>query len=100
MKIESVYCGIYNNIYNYPNPFNLNTTINYELPKDEFVTINVYDMLGNSICRLLHKNQSLGRQSLQWDATNNKGQSVSAGVYLYTIEAGNIRETKKMILLK
>ena len=57
-------------------------------------------MLGNSICRLLHKNQSSGRQSLQWDATNNKGQSVSAGVYLYTIEAGNIRETKNMILLK
>ena len=74
VKIESVDYGIYSNIYNYPNPFNLNTTINYELPKDEFVTINVYDMLGNSICRLLHKSQSLGRQSLQWDATNNKGQ--------------------------
>ena len=100
VKIEKFDNLIFSNIYNYPNPFNVNTTINYDLPKDEFVTINVYDMIGNSICRLLNKNQSSGRQSLQWDATNNKGQSVSAGVYLYTIEAGKIRETKKMILLK
>ena len=100
VKIERVDYSIYSNIYNYPNPFNQYTIINYDLPKDVFVIINVYDMLGNSICRLLHKNQSVGRHSLQWDATNNKGQSVSAGVYLYTIEAGNIREIKKMILLK
>ena len=57
-------------------------------------------MLGNFVCRLIHKNQNSGHQSLQWDANNNKGHPVSAGVYLYNIEAGNIRETKKMILLK
>ena len=91
---------IYSNIYNYPNPFNLNTTLKYDLPNDEFVTIKVYDILGNFVCSLINKDQNSGNQSLQWDATNNKGQSVSAGVYIYSIEAGNFRQTKKMILLK
>jgi len=84
----------------YPNPFNPNTTIRYDLPEDEFVTIKVYDMLGNVVSSLINKNQNSGYQSLQWDATNNKGQPVSAGVYLYSIEAGKFRQTKKMVLLK
>ena len=91
---------IYSNIYNYPNPFNLNTTLEYDLPNDEFVTIKVYDIRGNFVCSLINKDQNSGNQSLQWDATNNKGKSVSAGVYIYSIEAGNFRQTKKMILLK
>ena len=84
----------------YPNPFNPNTTIRYDLPEDEFVTIKVYDMLGNVVSSLINKNQNSGYQSLQWDATNNQGQPVSAGVYLYSIEAGEFRQTKKMVLLK
>ena len=84
----------------YPNPFNPNTTIRYDLPEDEFVTIKVYDMLGNFVSSLINKNQISGYKSLQWDATNNKGQPVSAGVYLYSIEAGEFRQTKKMVLLK
>ena len=52
------------------------------------------------INNLVNTNQSLGYKSVQWDAKNNQGQSVSAGVYIYTIEAGKYRQAKKMILLK
>ena len=89
------------NLYNaYPNPFNPFTVLRYDLPKDELVTITVYDMLGNAVKNLVNANQSLGHKSVQWNATNYQGQPVSAGVYLYSIEAGEFRQTKKMILLK
>ena len=85
---------------NYPNPFNPVTTLQYDLPEDGLVNITVYDMLGNVVNNLVNTYQSPGYKSIQWDATDNKGQPVSAGVYLYSIEAGEFRQTKKMILLK
>ena len=85
---------------NYPNPFNPFTTLRYDLPKDEFVSITIYDLLGNVINNLVNTNQSSGYRSVQWNATNNQGQPVAAGVYFYSIEAGKFRQTKKMILLK
>ena len=57
-------------------------------------------MLGNLINQLVNEVQNSGYKSIQWDATNNQGQPVSAGVYLYSIESGDFRQTKKMILLK
>ena len=57
-------------------------------------------MLGNVVNNLINANQSLGHKSVQWDATNNLGEPVSAGVYLYKIQAGDFVDTKKMILLK
>ena len=84
----------------YPNPFNPITTLKYELPKDSFVDVTVYDLLGNVVNNLVNTNQSSGYKSVQWDATNNQGEPVSAGVYLYKIQAGNFSQTKKMILLK
>ena len=89
------------NLHNaYPNPFNPITSLSYDLLEDSFVSITIYDMLGNVINNLVDDNQSSGFKSIQWDATNNKGQPVSAGVYLYSIEANGFRQTKKMILLK
>ena len=85
---------------NYPNPFNPVTTIRYDLPKESFVDITIYDMLGNVVNNLVNANQSSGNKSVQWNATNNQGEPVSAGVYLYKIQAGNFVDTKKMILLK
>ena len=84
----------------YPNPFNPITTIRYDLPEDGLVNITIYDMLGNVVNNLVGANQSSGFKSIQWNATNNQGHPVSAGVYLYSIEAGDFRATKKMILLK
>ena len=85
---------------NYPNPFNPVTTIRYDLSKESFVDISIYDMLGNVVSNLINNVQSSGYKTIQWDATNNQGEPVSAGVYLYSIEAGEFRQTKKMILLK
>ena len=91
---------VYSLDQNYPNPFNPITTLKYDLPEDSFVDITVYDMLGNMVNNLINKNQSSGSKSVQWDATNNQGELVSAGVYLYKIQAGDFSQTKKMILLK
>ena len=85
---------------NYPNPFNPVTTLTYELPKDSFVDVTVYDILGNVINDLVNTNQSSGYRSIQWNGKNNQGESVSAGLYLYTIHTGDFVDTKKMILLK
>ena len=85
---------------NYPNPFNPKTNLSYEIHHDAFVQITIYDLLGNEVNNLVSENQSSGYKSIQWDATNNKGEPVSAGVYLYKIHAGDFVDTKKMILLK
>jgi hypothetical protein len=85
---------------NYPNPFNPVTTLQYDLPEDALVNITIYDMMGRSIKSLVNNNQSAGYRSIQWNATNNLGEPVSAGMYIYTIQAGEFRQTKKMVLLK
>ena len=85
---------------NYPNPFNPITTLQYELPENCLVNITVYDLLGNVVYNLINTNQSSGYKSIKWNATNKQGEPVSAGVYIYSIEAGEFRQTKKMILLK
>jgi len=85
---------------NYPNPFNPITTISYEIPKAEFVVVGVFDMRGNKITTLVNELQNPGVKSYNWNGTNDYGNSVAAGVYIYTIQAGNYRQSKKMILLK
>ena len=80
---------------NYPNPFNPTTNLSYELSADSHVIITVYDLLGNVVRNLVSEYQSSGLKSVQWDATNEQGQSVAAGVYLYRIESGSFTNTKK-----
>ena len=87
-------------IENYPNPFNPKTTIQYSLPVDTFVKIEIYNMLGNKVKNLVNKYQTSGKNLINWDSTNNQGKAVSAGVYLYSLETKYFRTTKKMILLK
>ena len=84
----------------YPNPFNPTTTLRYDLADDAMVTISIYDLMGRSIRLLVNRRQTAGYRFIQWDATNNLGEPVSAGMYLYTIQAGDFRQTKKMVLLK
>ena len=89
------------NLYNaHPNPFNPVTTLRYDLPEPSNVNIIIYDMLGRVVKNLVSGEQNAGYKSIQWNATNDKGAPVSAGLYLYTIEAGKFRQTKKMVLLK
>jgi Leucine-rich repeat (LRR) protein len=89
------------NLYNaYPNPFNPVTTLQYDLPEDALVNITIYDVMGRLVSNLVSSQQNAGYKSIQWNATNSLGESVSAGLYLYTIDAGKFRQTKKMVLLK
>ena len=85
---------------NHPNPFNPVTTLRYDLPEQGFVTITIYDMLGREVRTLVNTTQDAGFKSVIWDATNNYGKPVSAGVYLYQIQAKEFVQTKKMVLLK
>jgi len=85
---------------NYPNPFNPITSLRYDLPEQAQVTLTVYDMLGREVTQLVNTTQEAGFKSVQWDATDSFGKSVSAGVYLYQIRAGEFVQTKKMVLLK
>jgi len=85
---------------NYPNPFNPITMLRYDLPKDALVNITIYDMLGREVRTLVNTTQDAGFKSVIWNATNNQGMSVSSGVYIYSIEAGEFTQTKKMVLLK
>ena len=85
---------------NYPNPFNPITLINYELTYDGLVNITIYDMMGRIVKTLVDNSQTAGYKSVQWNATNNRNKPVSAGLYLYTIQVGETRQTKKMVLLK
>lgn len=85
---------------NYPNPFNPVTVIHYDLPEDALVNITIYDMMGRIVKTMVNAQQNAGYKSVIWDATNNAGQPVSAGLYLYTIQAGAFRQTKKMVMLK
>ena len=85
---------------NYPNPFNPLTLINYELPSDGLVNITIYDMMGRVVNTLVNGSQTAGYKSVQWNATNDRNEPVSAGLYLYSIQAGEFRQTKKMVLLK
>ena len=85
---------------NYPNPFNPVTTLRYDLPEADLVNITIYDMLGREVKTLINQTQDAGYRSVIWDATNNYGKPVSAGIYLYQIHAGEYISTKKMVLLK
>tara|TARA_B100000131_G_scaffold89560_1_gene86317 strand:- start:924 stop:2501 length:1578 start_codon:yes stop_codon:yes gene_type:complete len=84
----------------YPNPFNPVTTIGYYLSNKGSVNITIYDMMGREIKVLQSGIQTPGHSKVQWNATNNKGQPVSAGVYLYQINIDGKMDTKKMVLLK
>jgi hypothetical protein len=85
---------------NHPNPFNPVTTLRYDLPEQSHVTIVIYDMLGRQVRTLINETQDAGFKSVIWDATNNYGKPVSAGVYIYQIQAGEFVQTRKMVLLK
>jgi hypothetical protein len=88
---------------NYPNPFNPNTVISYQLPVSSFVTLKVYDILGNEIVTLVNEELASGNYKVEFNADR-----ISSGIYFYTLNAGSpstgsgqgFIETRKMILLK
>ena len=86
--------------HNYPNPFNLITTIRYDLPKETDVHLVVFDILGREVRRLVNEKQEAGFKSVKWNGRNDLGQPVSAGMYFYRIHVGSFSKVQKMLLLK
>ncbi len=85
---------------NYPNPFNPTTTLRFDLPQVSSITLTIYNMLGQKVRTFNMQNTSAGYHSITWDATNDFGQQVGAGVYLYQLQAKDFVKTRKMVLLK
>jgi hypothetical protein len=80
---------------NFPNPFNPSTNIQFDFPKDNFITIKIYDILGKEVYTLVNEFKQAGRYSVAFDARN-----LSSGIYYYTLISGNFKDTKRMVILK
>lgn len=80
---------------NYPNPFNPSTSISFTLAKSTFVTLKIFNILGNEITTLANQVMPSGKHEIKFDANN-----LPSGVYLYTLTAGNFVDTKKMLMMK
>jgi len=80
---------------NYPNPFNPSTIIDYSIPSNEFVTIKVFDVLGNTVSTLVNETKEAGKYNATFDANN-----LTSGIYFYSINAGGFTQVMKMMLVK
>ncbi|RMD93410.1 MAG: T9SS C-terminal target domain-containing protein, partial [Calditrichaeota bacterium] len=85
---------------NYPNPFNPSTVIRYGLPEATHVKLTVYNTLGQRVATLVDGYQSAGFKTVKWDGRDSSGHTVSAGIYVYRLEAGDRVLIKKMAFTK
>ncbi|MBU1100170.1 MAG: T9SS type A sorting domain-containing protein [Bacteroidetes bacterium] len=85
---------------NYPNPFNPSTRIDYYLPQQGSVKLEIYDMLGQRVVELVNSKKSMGWNSVTWDGKDNSGAELSSGMYVYQIRFGTTILSKKMVLMK
>jgi hypothetical protein len=90
----------FNLMQNYPNPFNSSTAIEFNLAAKTHVTIEVVNLLGEKVKTLIDKDTPAGTHRVNWNGTDNSNKTVSSGLYLYRIKAGNFDQTRKMLLLK
>jgi hypothetical protein len=85
---------------NFPNPFNPQTEIRFDLPEEAHVQVVIFDLLGREVRTLVDKDAKAGYHSIVWDGKDRSGQTVASGVYLYQMSAGNFREVKKLTLVR
>jgi len=85
----------YHIFQNYPNPFNPSTIIRYQIPERNFITLKIYDVLGNEIATLVNEEKFIGSYAVEFDASR-----LPSGIYFYRLQAGSFVETKKMVLIK
>tara|TARA_Y100001980_G_C14294228_1_gene124106 strand:- start:184 stop:540 length:357 start_codon:yes stop_codon:yes gene_type:complete len=85
---------------NYPNPFNPITNIEYSMSKNSNVSINIYDISGKLVKKLLNESKNPGFHSVRWDSKNNVGKKVSSGLYFYKMQTDNFEQVRKMILMR
>ncbi len=84
----------------YPNPFNPTTTITFDIPKESYVTLTIYDMMSRRVNELVSGRVSSGKHSVIWNGTDANNNPVASGMYLYQLKSGDFVETKKLLLLK
>jgi hypothetical protein len=85
---------------NYPNPFNPSTVIRFDLPRAVNAKLVIYDILGQRIRTLVNEKLEAGQKQATWDGTNDAGERVSSGIYIYRLKAGNYVKSLKLILLR
>lgn len=85
---------------NYPNPFNPTTHIAFDIAQSGHIKIKVYNILGQEVKTLVSRYYETGRYNIEWDGRDDRGQTLSSGVYIYRFEAGKISKVKKMLLVK
>jgi len=85
---------------NYPNPFNPVTNILYDIPEVSDVKLEIYNVMGQRVRTLVQGTQEPGRYQIIWNATNDFGQALSSGMYIYRIQAGDFVSVKKLVLMK
>ena len=85
---------------NYPNPFNPTTSIEFNLPKSSYVSLTVFNILGQKVAELVNGSLSAGNKQIEWDGTDSNGRTLESGVYFYKITAGEFSMTRKMMMLK
>jgi len=87
---------------NYPNPFNPTTQISYQLPKDGFVNLVVYNIIGQKVAELVNQEQASGKYTVKFDASTSSAtaSNLPSGVYIYKLQAGEFSDVKKMLLTK
>ena len=85
---------------NYPNPFNPITNIHYDIPEVSEVTLEIYNVMGQRVRTLVQGTHEPGRYQIVWNATNDFGQALSSGMYIYRIQAGDFVSVKKLVLMK
>jgi hypothetical protein len=85
---------------NYPNPFNNETVIKFSLQKPTQVSLNMYNILGQKVRTLVEGRMEAGPQTITWDGKDNKGKDLSSGIYFYQLQVGDIKQTKRLVLLK
>ena len=85
---------------NYPNPFNPTTQINYQIPEDEYVSLEIYNVLGQKVKTLVNQNQTAGKHTIIWEGKDNQNQELPSGIYFYRLKTKQNVETRKMVFLK
>jgi hypothetical protein len=99
-RVPNSTASMFSLFQNYPNPFNPLTRIEYELARPAALRLSIYNALGLEIRTLVDARRAAGRYAAVWDGTNNAGRSCAAGVYWYRLQAGDVVQSQKMILLR
>ncbi len=100
IRVTDIIPDDYRLFQNFPNPFNPETVIRYDLHEAGMVSLKVYSLLGQEMRTLVNTRQEAGHKSVVWDGLNNNGMPVASGIYLYRLETGHFISIRKMILLK